>query len=50
MQPGESVMLNDYRFKWVQIDPVTGSNWSGHEGLFEVYDKNNKHFLVEICI
>ncbi|MEK7286644.1 MAG: heme lyase CcmF/NrfE family subunit [Nitrospirota bacterium] len=42
MKPSESVMLNDYRFKLIQIYPVTGSNWSGHEGFFEVYDKNNK--------
>jgi cytochrome c-type biogenesis protein CcmF len=42
MKPSESVLLNDYRFKLIQIYPVTGSNWSGHEGFFEVYDKNNK--------
>jgi len=40
VKPGETVTLNNYQVKLIKLFPVTGVNWSGFEGLFEVYDKN----------
>jgi cytochrome c-type biogenesis protein CcmF len=38
--------LNNYQVKLIKLFPVTGVNWSGFEGLFEVYDKNKRLITV----
>ncbi len=46
IKPGETLALNNYQVKLVELYPVTGVNWSGYEGLFEVYDKNKRLVTV----
>jgi cytochrome c-type biogenesis protein CcmF len=46
IKPGETITLNHYRVKLVSLYPVTGVNWSGHEGLFEIYDDKNRLITV----
>lgn len=40
IKPGETLALNNYQVKFIKLLPVAGGNWSGHEGVFEIYDKN----------
>ncbi|MBI3597907.1 MAG: heme lyase CcmF/NrfE family subunit, partial [Nitrospirae bacterium] len=46
MKLGETVALNNYQVKLTQLYPVTGVNWSGQEGVFEVYDQNKNLITV----
>ncbi|RKF19510.1 heme lyase CcmF/NrfE family subunit [Alginatibacterium sediminis] len=37
MQAGESVQFADYRFHFTQVVPIQGPNYSGHQGILDVY-------------
>jgi cytochrome c-type biogenesis protein CcmF len=36
MKPGDSILLNQYDFKLLELYPAKGGNWSGHEAHFAI--------------
>jgi len=46
LKPGDEFNLNAYAFKFVGVQEVSGVNWVGQEGLFNVYRGNR--FITEL--